>query len=148
MTASGDQRSFWVPHLPRQWGPYRNGNHGAVCKGRHHHLLEDVFLPGRSNSFWLTCPVDGVWPGFGDVGPRFVAQLPSDPDPSPTPSLCLALVPIGLTRFPAFRGWPQPVGSPALCTYVHGVAGVYCVMGVKSSWVCVQLVCVRFMNMP
>lgn len=70
---------------PQQGAPYRDGDHSAVCEGRHHHLLEDVFLPGGSDSCWLICLVDGVWPGFGDVGPRFMVQLPCDPSSPPLP---------------------------------------------------------------
>lgn len=92
------------PPAPHQWAPYRDGDHGTVCEGCHHHFLEDVFLPGGSSSCWLTrlVPADGIQSGSGDVGPRLVAQLPSDPNPSTTPSLCLAIVPIGLTRSPAY----------------------------------------------
>lgn len=134
------------PPAPHQWIPYRYGDHSAVREGCHHHLLEDVFLPGGRGSCWLTSPVDGVWLGFGGVGPRLVAQLLSDPSPSPTPSLCQALVLIGPTRFPALRGWTQPVGSSAPCVHTccECVWGVLCqgVMGVKSlGSVCSLCVC-------
>lgn len=103
------QPSLWVsPPTPPQGAPYRDGNHSAVCKGRHHHLLEDVFLPGGSSSCWLTCPVGADGPGFGDVGPRFVAQHPRDPHP---PALILTRP----SRFPGFRSWTQPVGWLAVC---------------------------------
>lgn len=49
--------------------PYRDGDHGAVCEGCHHDLLEDVFLSGRGISWWLICSMDGVWDSSGDMGP-------------------------------------------------------------------------------
>jgi hypothetical protein len=71
--------------IPHQWAPYRDGDHSAVCKGCHHHLLENVFLSGGGSSCWLICP----------------SRDPSEPNPSSMSSFYLVLVPVGLSSFPA-----------------------------------------------
>lgn len=55
--------------------PYRNGDHGAVCEGCHHHLLEDVFLSGRGSSWWLICSMDEVLTVLGTWGPGGPAPI-------------------------------------------------------------------------